>query len=71
LKRIRLGGLNLPIEAESHLMTPFLDLVRINTHTTHASYDYMLCDSTKVTEATAAFHRPGTVMIPGPSVTKG
>jgi hypothetical protein len=61
LQRFRSGWLHLSIDAGWYLMTPFLDFVLINRHTTHASYDSMLYEATKVTEATAAFHRTGTV----------
>jgi hypothetical protein len=46
-------------------MTLFLDFILINTQTNRASgiWDHMLPDSTKVTEATAAFHQTATVMI--------
>jgi hypothetical protein len=47
----------------SYLMAPFLDFILFNTHTIHSSYDDMLYDSTKVTEATVVFQQIATAKI--------
>jgi hypothetical protein len=44
-------------------MTLFLGVILINVQRNHASYDHMLPDSMKVTEATGAFYQIATVMI--------
>jgi hypothetical protein len=61
LRKFRSGWLHLSIDTGLYLMTPFIDFVRKNMRTTHGSYDYMLYDSTNITEATDAFYRTATV----------
>jgi hypothetical protein len=60
LKKFRSGWLHLSIDTGLYLMTPFVDFVRKNMHTTHGSYGDTLYDSTNITEATDAFYRTAT-----------
>jgi hypothetical protein len=60
LKKFRSGWLHLSIEAVSYRMTPFLDFILLNKHTTHTFHGYVLCDPTKVTEATDTLFRTAT-----------
>jgi hypothetical protein len=60
LKKFRLDQRRLLIQGGSYLMTPFLDFILIHMYTTHVSHDYILYDSTEVTEATIMFDRTTT-----------
>jgi hypothetical protein len=71
LNKLQSDWLRLSTDAGSHVMAPFLDFILINTHRSHASYEYMLHDSKKATEATAVFYSAATAHILEYLQTKG